>query len=146
MIFVGEKPKNKPRISKLKGKIINGYIVLEDMFYTNESKRTRHRCICKCLFCGKLHRMTAYKLRKNEKPCRCHMQMNVVNRYRKMRKKLAKTVSGEINRLKAEALFEDDYKRIANLKEVLGFIESQSLDNYFTDVDSLIKARKMWNF
>ena len=63
-----------------------------------------------------------------------------------MRKKLAKTVSGEINRLRAEALFEDDYKRIADLKEVLGFIESQSLNNYFTDVDSLIKARKMWNF
>jgi hypothetical protein len=90
--------------------------------------------------------MTAYKLRKNEKPCKCHLQINVANRYRKMRKKLAKTVSSEINRLKAEALFEDDYRRISDLKEVLGFIESQSLNNYFTDIDSLIKARKMWNF
>ena len=144
MIIVGKKPKSLGRFKKLKGKVINGYLVIEDIFYGDHACGHRHKCLCKCVVCGSIRRMDIKKLKNGEKPCSCNIKFTRNLKFKQMRGKMLKTLSEEINRLSREALFEDDYRRIENLKEVLGFIQSESLKRFFIDVESVERSRKLW--
>ena len=144
MIVVGKIIGKKPSIRKLKGQIINGFLVVEDVFYAEQPKGRRHKCICKCVVCGSIRRMEARKLKNDEKPCSCNLATHKRVKFRKLRGKLLKTLNEEINILKREALFEDDYRRLANLKEVCNFICSESLNKFFINVESVERARKLW--
>lgn len=144
MIIVGKKPKNIGRFKKLKGKVINGYLVIEDILYVDHAYGRRHKCLCKCVVCGSIRRMDMRKLKNGEKPCSCNIKFTRNLKFKQMRGKMLKTLNEEINRLSSEALFEDDYRRIENLKEVLRFIQSESLKRFFIDVESVERSRKIW--
>lgn len=144
MIIVGRLKGKKPSIRRLKGKLINGYLVVEDIFFVDHAAGRRHKCICKCMVCGKIRRMDALKLKSGEKPCSCDLSASYRFKFKKMRGKMLRTLTGEINRLQGEALFPGDYQRIEDLKEVKQFIKSKLLDGFFTKVEEVERARKLW--
>ena len=144
MIIVGNIIGKKPSIKKLKGQIINGFLVVEDIFYAGQPKGRRHKCICKCVVCGSIKRMEARKLKNDERPCSCNVAEHKRLKFKKLRGKLLKTLTEEINLLNREALFEDDYRRLANLKEVYRFLLSRALNKFFIDVENTERAIKLW--
>lgn len=144
MIIVGKKPKRLGRFKRLKGQIINGYLIVEDIYYTDHASGRRHKCLCKCIACGSIRRMDIKKLQNNEKPCSCGLLFHSNIKFRQIRGKMLKTLCGEINRLSMEALFKEDYERLENLKEVAKFIRSKTLDNYFLNTESIKRERKLW--
>ena len=79
-----------------------------------------------------------------EKPCSCNLAFTKNLKFKQMRGKMLKTLNEEINRLSNEAVFEDEYRRIDNLKEVLRFIQSESLKRFFIDVEYVERTRKLW--
>lgn len=115
-----------------KGKMSNTLLVIEDVIDKAKKNPDNHRCICKCLVCGKIYPriLPVKKIREKAVKCPCS---NKHTRYKFLGKKgkMLKFLCEERNKAKNEAVFAKDLQRVADFDMIIHFLQSTSLENYF---------------
>lgn len=137
MIFLNEDKANKKRfvtnkVLPYKGKMSNTLLVIEDVIDMSKKNPDNHRCICKCLACGRVypHIIAVRDIRTKAARCFCSGQHK---RYKFLDKRgiMLKFLHEERNRAKHEAVFASDMQRIIYFDMIINFLNSASLTNYF---------------
>lgn len=126
------KPKRKKYNKLYKGEIINDLLIIEDIMDMKIRKpENSHRCVCRCLSCGRYHyNVSLRKIKHGIFKCPCKRDSNREN-FRHMRGRMLKYLIGRKNRLLAEMLFDEDIQEIKEVDLIIRFLNSKSLDKYF---------------
>lgn len=117
---------------RYKGQMSNTLLVIEDVIDMSLKNPGNHRCICKCLRCGKIYPKTVSIRQIREKTAKCFCS-GQHKRYKFFDKKgtMLKFLVAERNKARNEMVFAEDANRVENFDLLISFLESKSLANYF---------------
>lgn len=123
------------KVKPYKGQMSNTLIVVEDVIDKSKKNPDNHRCICKCLACGRVYPGTVAVRRVREKSieCPCQGKWETIHKFANKKGVMLRFLNKELNIAKNEAVFEEDMERIYYLKMIIRFLESRTLRNYFRD-------------
>lgn len=129
-------PRNYKKIDgENRGRLINNIFIIDDVVDNSRDivfLANRRKLLCKCMRCGRIF-LVGYRHYK-EYGLYCKCQKAKPNSYRCQREEFLDTMRKEIKLVKDEAILEEDFKRLEDLKKVYDFIRSQDLlQCYFVD-------------
>lgn len=117
-----------------KGQMSNSLLVVEDVVDFSKKNPENHKCMCKCLKCGKIYPrlVTVRQIREGKAKCYCSGQYPK-QRYKFLDKKgeMLRFLVSERNKAKSEAVFAEDEERLQKYDLIIHFLQSASLKNYF---------------
>lgn len=117
-----------------RGRYIGDWKVLEDALDMSAKHPYRHILICKCVHCGNVIEIPAtfftYKFELYQH-CECHSHQTTNFDFEYLKSKMLLFLSEERNRAQHECVFDEDRERIDKFQQVIDFINSQSLNDYF---------------